>query len=511
MKILIINIICLFLIIQLRAQIEINVKTFGAKGDGRTDDTKSIQAAIDKASPLSVATIYFPAGIYNIASYHRTDKYLRNYCILLHSNLHLEGDGEKSIIKVGDHLFDKPDTSANAHIFYGKQLQNVGFYGLMIDMNGKNNLVPLGKLKNNAAIFADGGENFSIRNIIIKNCSGRNMLNIETPGDNLHVEDCSFFNGGHYVGSDVSNKNQTDFSFIYSEWSHTVIKNNVIEQQNIDIALENYTGGIEIHGDNSSVENNKITGCWPGMYLTSILSPLENVTVKNNTFSKCFSGVTFYVNYPVKNVFIENNKINLTPARNSKKDLCAGIRVPNGNVTEYNKEMANMAPIYNLKITQNTITADSMETFSMGMLLHSLHNCIISENTISQMNYGGIVLQGSKWGTDSVSIENNKFSNFKKNNNSTAVAGYVIVTDTYSPKTNDAPGFNNVSVNDNQFIDSKDNIQRLQSINAGSSKTSKTNFHSVFVALPEGAIDEIKFKNNNFGSSEADIFKVKIK
>jgi hypothetical protein len=41
----------------------INVKTYGAKGDGKTDDTKSLRSAF-KAASLSGVTVYFPAGIY---------------------------------------------------------------------------------------------------------------------------------------------------------------------------------------------------------------------------------------------------------------------------------------------------------------------------------------------------------------------------------------------------------------------------------------------------------------
>jgi hypothetical protein len=55
----------------------VNVKDFGAVGDGVTDDTAGIQAAIDYAKtqinadnryPLVTATVFFPAGQYKIAS-----------------------------------------------------------------------------------------------------------------------------------------------------------------------------------------------------------------------------------------------------------------------------------------------------------------------------------------------------------------------------------------------------------------------------------------------------------
>lgn len=45
----------------------VNVKWFGAKGDGSTDDTAAIQAAID-VLPGGGGTVSLPGGTYNISS-----------------------------------------------------------------------------------------------------------------------------------------------------------------------------------------------------------------------------------------------------------------------------------------------------------------------------------------------------------------------------------------------------------------------------------------------------------
>jgi polygalacturonase len=67
----------------------INVKEFGAKGDGAMNDTRAIQAVI-KAAPDG-STIYFPAGTY----------ILSNFLVNNRSRLSFRGEGRKSLIKQG--------------------------------------------------------------------------------------------------------------------------------------------------------------------------------------------------------------------------------------------------------------------------------------------------------------------------------------------------------------------------------------------------------------------------
>jgi hypothetical protein len=53
--------------INLKLQKTVSVKDFGAKGDGTTDDTTAIQAAITQVVTTGGA-VYFPAGTYNVSS-----------------------------------------------------------------------------------------------------------------------------------------------------------------------------------------------------------------------------------------------------------------------------------------------------------------------------------------------------------------------------------------------------------------------------------------------------------
>lgn len=72
----------------------IDVKLFGAKGDGVTDDTAAIQAALDAAKNAGGGTVYLPTGNYRKAN---TSATLRVY-----SNTTLCGSGDASVILAED-------------------------------------------------------------------------------------------------------------------------------------------------------------------------------------------------------------------------------------------------------------------------------------------------------------------------------------------------------------------------------------------------------------------------
>jgi len=65
----------------------VNVREFGAKGDGVADDTRTIQSAINAAR--AGETIYFPSGTYRVS----------NFAVKNRAGLSFAGEGRKSVIK----------------------------------------------------------------------------------------------------------------------------------------------------------------------------------------------------------------------------------------------------------------------------------------------------------------------------------------------------------------------------------------------------------------------------
>jgi hypothetical protein len=103
--------------IQAELSDKISVKQFGAKGDGVTNDTGSIQAAINAAAALSLA-LHIPASTYMCTT------------LTLPSNLVLEGDGVGSVLKL--------IAGTNAHLLSASSVSSISLRKLVLDGNKAN-------------------------------------------------------------------------------------------------------------------------------------------------------------------------------------------------------------------------------------------------------------------------------------------------------------------------------------------------------------------------------------
>lgn len=103
--------------VQAKLRESVSVKDFGAVGDGVTDDTAAIQAAVTAAENGS---LYFPAGTY-----------LVNTAILLPSNVFIFGDGDQSVIK--STTLDNNGTYAGQNQFVASGKTNIQIQNLKFD------------------------------------------------------------------------------------------------------------------------------------------------------------------------------------------------------------------------------------------------------------------------------------------------------------------------------------------------------------------------------------------
>ncbi|HEY7148018.1 MAG TPA: glycoside hydrolase family 55 protein [Gaiellaceae bacterium] len=144
-----------------------DVAAFGAQGDGSTDDTNAIQAAIDSANTRGGGTVVFPAGTFRITR-----------ALTIYSQIVFRGAGMRATVirksPGGTYPVLKspgydPPTGEPAPIF-SWSLQN-----LTLDGNRD-----AGALGNGVQVYSAG---YSLFNVSIANCSGRGFWG------EFHVDD----------------------------------------------------------------------------------------------------------------------------------------------------------------------------------------------------------------------------------------------------------------------------------------------------------------------------------
>ena len=112
---------------------QFNVKTYGAKGDGVTDDEAAIEAAVEAASHSPWSTVYLPAGTYMVSRGFTPPSQVRWL-----------GDGPAQTIIRANSGFVKPPASTwdgrrCCLLFSNNDANSVTFQGLTIDANGNMN------------------------------------------------------------------------------------------------------------------------------------------------------------------------------------------------------------------------------------------------------------------------------------------------------------------------------------------------------------------------------------
>lgn len=159
-----------------------NVRRYGAVGDGSTDDSAAVQAAITAASGAGGGVVVFPDR----------NTYCINATVNLASNVNLAGDG--ATLKAGASMYTQ------VAILDGAGVSNVSIFGLKFDGAGSWTSTPfanpsgggnsVGWTTNNEAIRIDG----SGSNIQISHCTftGTGYAGILIVARKVRIDNCYF-------------------------------------------------------------------------------------------------------------------------------------------------------------------------------------------------------------------------------------------------------------------------------------------------------------------------------
>ncbi|MGI8858359.1 MAG: glycosyl hydrolase family 28-related protein [Thermomicrobiales bacterium] len=393
---------------DLRARGVIDVKQHGAMGDGKTDDTAAIQAAID-AVPATGGAVSFPSGTYIVAPG-------KTVGIVIKSNLLLMGAGAGSVLKIKDHLGDWQRLLSPKDL--GGTVENFAVEDLAFDANIVNNPESLINETKDATyqtfVHITSGRNLTVRRCRFAPYSGVWAVSfVGQQIDNCAVMDSTFQFAMRDANPDYDN------SAVYVEGTHYVFSGNTF--QSTPIPGRGARACMEAHGGPAEVFNNTATGYQTLLNIVGSYykggSP-GDVNCHDNTCTDALQGIMLWPTLPngLKNVTVTNNTIALAQIKH-------GIADTSGIYVLFSSEAKGQAG--NITIAKNTIRfqdegAGRGEDFyynSSGIGLHNLGGvagCVIDGNTIELAPTSGVVIGLPEPGTRSfqdVKVTNNTITN----------------------------------------------------------------------------------------------------
>lgn len=334
----------------------INVKDFGAVGDGVTDDTAAIQAAINYATQHGGGVIY-GKGLFLIGN------------VIIKSNVSITSMTIKCKILSTDFanvgacfIFDTNCENSSVYNcdFDGDSTNQTTNYVCGIILNGNNNSIEncnLINVKRNAIQLEPGVTWCNVKNNYIFN-TGRFGIS-HGYSNSLVSSYCKIINNyientGNAAIAAIAGIETTDESagISYFEISNNVIKNTGLIETGGGI------GGYSKNNQYINITNNMIdTTSNHGIHFGG-----KYINITNNTFKNITNECIFIRNWP--------------------------------NINGY----ASIAS--NITISNNIIDTVTSASQGYGIALNNAQKFVINGNTVSNTNYAGIYIKGKNLNSD---------------------------------------------------------------------------------------------------------------
>ena len=304
----------------------IPAKLFGILGDGISDETDSINLAIQYLSDRGGGELIFDEGIYLINKFEYIDVLgLMPTGINFKKNVKIVGSGNNTIFKLGSSTNGKPFILFNCYL-----QENCGISNFSIDGNQINNRSLQTDLKSPRTIVRVAASMcFSMSNINIYNADVNNYVYI---GQNVNTDYNNTITNCNFTVS-ANNGHNYDHSTIYLASVGTVMYG--CKVQAIPILLNKATrelmqsSGIEIHASNIKILNNIVSGYNYIGYISSQEMILNNILIQGNFLSSANGFAWAGSKNAVSNLRIIDNKIEMfQPVISNNFGQCAIVRYP---------------------------------------------------------------------------------------------------------------------------------------------------------------------------------------
>lgn len=283
--------------LQEKAEEIVSVKDFGAVGDGVTDDTNAIQAALNYANAIGGATIVFPAGVYFTANSSPT--------LRVRGNVRMVGAGmDVSVLRRNDSaqtsrsdMFVSTDADPAGNVV----IEDLGFeadWGDGGDFTQRSQLIELavtGRFSANRCRFAKS----RYMALVVRNATHASVTNCVfhrtvadgcriTASDNVTVAN-NFFDS---INDDAIAIHAVDAEASPVQGGVVVTGNRIVDSQGIAVL-----GAKQATISNNVLNRCIVRGIFVGTVATATTegnTAVLGVTISNNVITDMFRGTTFF-------------------------------------------------------------------------------------------------------------------------------------------------------------------------------------------------------------------------
>ena len=453
----------------------LNVKDYGAVGDGVNDDRQAIQDTIDAAAKgLGGGKVYFPEGTYLVKE-----------IVFLRSHTHLEVH-EKATILNGINIKNHPSIVFMTGLFTddGDQVEwepteDISYSGGTIDMNGalneegtKAKNLPL---INSSGAFAIGNsKNVTISNVTFKDSYQGHAIQI-AGSKNVLVDNSRFLGQAlpkTMKDGQIISKESIQIEPLTRKGFPYALNDNGQKSENVTIQ-NSYFGKSEKSGE--------LVTAIGTHYQTATTENPSNIKILNNHFDNMmYAGVRFT---GFTDILIKGNRFDKKTKEESKHYRENGAALVNAysyknvkDILDLNKHVTITGNVFNIadsntkairvakdsadylgKVTDITVTKNIIRNNSKNPeqpnieMLRVSDNLVVSDNIISG-GKDGIVIEES---AGSITVLNNQLSNLTGNHVS------LLKTDfngTSSDTNNSVGDFNIITENESYKIFSQNSV-----------------------------------------------------
>ncbi|WP_066775843.1 right-handed parallel beta-helix repeat-containing protein [Sphingomonas sp. CCH5-D11] len=324
----------------------IDVRDYGAKGDGIADDAAAFQRAIDTAAKQGGGVVTFGPGTY-LMRYRASDDGDGGSAITLRSGVTLQGtDRDRCIIRVADRQHG-PGTYARTIASKG-EIARAALRSFTIDGNRAGQ----GQFKDDfgggAVLLGWKGRcvEITVEDLVVRNAVGQGIMlqgSIENVSRRLRIAN-NRVEGTAFIGIQCS------------QFDGVSITGNRV--------LNCYDNGIDIYGDdtkghstvatsrNATITDNEIRGCSIGVFLETVA---DSVTARNIISGCRIAGVRVNrIHGEPRNLTIAENQISATPIGVAIGGDTGGVMVRDNRIEGF--KVAGVEFSYN--VSRITVTAN---------------------------------------------------------------------------------------------------------------------------------------------------------